>query len=97
MTVIDLLRAVRRHWVIILVLGLVGGIIGFTFASMSPPKFRSSSSVIVTAGVGSTASELVQGSTFIEKLVASYALLARSEIVLQPVIEDLERDCCTNR
>lgn len=81
---------------IILVLGLVGGIIGFTFASMSPPKFRSSSSVIVTAGVGSTASELVQGSTFIEKLVANYALLARSEIVLQPVIEDLELDTTVN-
>lgn len=92
MTLVDFLKTLRHSLVLIVSLAVLGAIVGFAVSSTNPPKYRSSSSVLVTTGLGNTASDLVQGSTFIEKLVASYALLARSEIVLKPVIAELGLD-----
>ena len=92
MTLHDFFRALLKNWIVIVALVLVGGVGAYAYATTLPEKYRSSSSVMVTTGLGSTAQELVQGSTYIEKLVASYALLARSEIVLEPVINELDLD-----
>ncbi len=92
MTVSDFLRTLWKNWVLIVVLGIAGAAVGYGVSATNPSQFRSSSSVLVTTGLGSTAQELVQGSTYIEKLVASYAELAGSELVLEPVIEELGLD-----
>lgn len=97
MSLHDFVRAVGKSWLAIVILACAGASIGYVYSSSMPEKFRSNSSVMVTTGLGSTAQELVQGSTYIEKLVASYALLARSEIVLDPVIEELGLDTTVPR
>lgn len=92
MTLGDYLKIVSRNWVLIAVAGLLGGAVGLAVASASPPMYRSTSSLLVVSDRGDNPSELVQGSTYAENLVATYVVLAGSEIVLQPVIEELGLD-----
>lgn len=82
-------KVVMRNWVLIALLGLLGAAIGFSVAEVTPSRYRSTSSVVVTSDRGNSASELVQGSAYAENLVATYVVLVRSEIVLQPVIDEL--------
>jgi capsular exopolysaccharide synthesis family protein len=53
------------------------------------PTYRSTASVFFSIGYGDSASELVQGSTYTQNQVASYARLATTPAVLEPVIDDL--------
>lgn len=92
MSLLDFAKTLRRYWILIVGLTLIGAVLGYTISSLNPERYRSTSSVLVTAAAGNTASELVQGSTYIEKLVASYALLAKSQLVLDPVIDELHLD-----
>lgn len=88
----DYLRAIGRNWIAIALLAVVGGLAGFALASVTPDTYRSTSSVLVTSDQGTSTSELVQGSTYVQNLVSTYVILATSEIVLQPVIDDLDLD-----
>ena len=86
----DFVKAILRFWLVIVALGIVGAIVGYGTALFSPSMYRSTSSILVTSDRGESTSELVQGSAYVESLVATYVVLVRSEIVLQPVIDDLE-------
>lgn len=90
MTLSDYARAVLHHWVTILVLLLIGAGAGFGVAYLTPDSYRSTGAVLITSDRGDSTSELVQGSTYIQNLVTTYVLLAKSEAVLQPVIDGLE-------
>ena len=85
----EYLTALRTRWVAIVLLALVGGVSGYVYSSTLPNQYRATSSVFLSAGEGSTTSELVQGSTFTQSLVQSYASLATQPIVLEPVIREL--------
>jgi succinoglycan biosynthesis transport protein ExoP len=89
MTLMDYLMTLRRQWVTIVVLTVLGALGGFLYAESSTAVYRSSTSVLVTSEFGATGSDLVQGSTYVENLVTSYVALAVSPKVLQPVIDDL--------
>ncbi len=88
----EYLRALKRSWAVVLVATLLGGIIGFGYARSSPPLYKASSSVFVSAQQGTTTSELVQGSTYTQNLIQSYAQLATLPMVLEPVIARLRLD-----
>ncbi|RIJ50981.1 polysaccharide biosynthesis tyrosine autokinase, partial [Clavibacter lycopersici] len=85
----DYWTALRRRWITILLLGLVGGAAAYGYAATLSPSYRSSSSVFVSSTQGDTTTELVQGSTFSQDLVQSYAQLATTPAVLEPVITRL--------
>lgn len=89
MTLNSYLRSIRRSWVWILLLAIAGVTGGYVAASMTPNTYRASTAVLLTSDRGESTSELVQGSTYVQNLVASYVLLASSELVLQPVIDQL--------
>ncbi|MCU1447381.1 polysaccharide biosynthesis tyrosine autokinase [Cryobacterium sp.] len=89
---VDYLRSVLRRWQVVLLLGILGGLGGFAYASTLPMMYRATSSVFVSSPRGETTNELVQGFTFTEKLVQSYSQLATMPAVLQPVIDDLQLD-----
>lgn len=88
----DYLNALRRRWILILGLGLLGGLAALAFDSTLPTLYKATSSVFVTTQRGETTSELVQGSTFTQANVQSYARLATMPIVLEPVIAELDLD-----
>ena len=89
MLVADYVKVVFRHWVVIVAMGMVGAAMGYAVALMTPPMYRATSSVLVTSDRGETPLEMVQGSNYAENLVATFVVLANSEIVLQPVIDEL--------
>jgi capsular exopolysaccharide synthesis family protein len=89
---VDYLRSVIRRWQVVLLLGILGGLGGYAYASSLPTMYRATSSVFVSSPRGDTTNELVQGFTFTEKLVQSYSQLATMPAVLQPVIDELELD-----
>ncbi|MCL3861298.1 polysaccharide biosynthesis tyrosine autokinase [Actinotalea sp. K2] len=88
----DYVAALRKRWLVLAVLGLVGGSLGYLQAGATTPMYRATSSVWVSLGQGETVSELVQGTTYVQNLVQSYAQLATMPTVLEPVIEELELD-----
>ena len=92
MTLREYLTTLRRYWVGIAVLTVLGGVVAYGAASAAETEYQSSTSVLLTSELGGTGSDLVQGSTYVQNLVASYVLLATSEKVLQPVIDDLGLD-----
>ena len=88
----DYLRSVIRRWQVVLLLGILGGLLGYAYASTLPIMYRATSSVFVSSPRGDTTNELVQGFTFTEKLVQSFSQLATTPAVLQPVIDTLQLD-----
>ncbi len=84
--------ALRKRWLIIAALALVGAVTGWLYANSMTPNFRATANVFVSVNAGDTAGELVQGSTFVQNSVESFAKLASMPIVLNPVIEDLRLD-----
>jgi capsular exopolysaccharide synthesis family protein len=88
----DYLNAIRRRWVLILGLGLLGGLAALAYDSTLPTLYKATSSVFLSTQRGETTSELVQGSTFTQANVQSYARLATMPIVLEPVIAELDLD-----
>jgi capsular exopolysaccharide synthesis family protein len=92
MTPTEFLATLRRQWATILVLSIIGAIAGFSLARFTPESFQATSSVFVSAQRGDTSAELVQGSTFTQNIVQSYAELASMPVVLEPVIERLDLD-----
>ncbi|MBT1177289.1 polysaccharide biosynthesis tyrosine autokinase [Bifidobacterium callimiconis] len=91
MTVSDLLRALKRHWLleIILFVVVVGGMAGYTFTAT--PMYTASTQVMAKAPDGTMAqSSQTQtangGST---SSLSSYTQLVQSDAVLEPVINNL--------
>lgn len=90
MELVEYLGTLRRRWLFITALALLGASIGFVLGLNSPKMYKASSSVFVSTPRGSTATELVQGSTFTQNLIQSYAKLAKMPSVLSPVITKLD-------
>ncbi|WP_072313815.1 polysaccharide biosynthesis tyrosine autokinase [Agrococcus sp. Marseille-P2731] len=89
MTLHEYVTALLKHWLIIVVLGTLGAIAGYGASQLMDERFRAETTVMISPARGDSTSELVQGSNYVQGLVQTYAVLARSPIVLQPVIDDL--------
>lgn len=88
MSLTEYVALLRRNWLAIVSLAVLGAVAGAAFAFASTPVYRAQTSTLVTTDVGTNANELLQGSTYAESLVASYVRLVGSEAVLQPVIDE---------
>ncbi len=89
MTLAEYLDTLKRYWSTILALTVIATIGAYVYEARQPNIYRGSATVLVSADRAGTASELVQGSEYVKSLVSSYVVMATSELVLQPVIEDL--------
>lgn len=92
MTIQDYLEALRRYWLVILAFAVVGGGIAFGYARTLPAEYSSTAAVMVVPQRGEDTNELVQGSSYVQNLVQTYAALAETPLVLSPVIDDLALD-----
>lgn len=85
----EYLAVLRKRWLVIALLALIGGALGYGLAATETPLYRSTASVYLTTNRGDTVSELAQGASYASSLVQSYVVLATSSMVLEPVVEDL--------
>lgn len=90
MTLIDYVDTLRRHWRLVVALTVLGAVGGYFLASTQPNMYRASATVLVSSDQAGSASDLLQGSVYVESLVTSYAAMATSELVLEPVIDELD-------
>lgn len=82
-------QVLRRNALLIILCALILGAGAYAYASTLPKSYRSYASVIVIPEQGQNTSELIQGSTYVQNIVQSYALLVTTPYVLDPVIDDL--------
>jgi len=87
----DYLRILRKNWLVIVVLTLVGLGAAAAYSLTRTPEFESSSTVFVSTQ-GSTVQELQQGPSFTQARINTYVGLATAPVVLNPVIAELGLD-----
>ncbi|WGT46722.1 polysaccharide biosynthesis tyrosine autokinase [Tessaracoccus lacteus] len=97
MTVGDAIRLLRAHWLFIVLATLLGAAAGIGLAATRTPEFTASADVVITVTSGQTTGELAQGSTFSQQQARNFAAIATREIVLAPVIEELNLDTTVER
>lgn len=85
----DYLRSARKHWRSIAAIVLVCVIAGGAFSLLSKPTYTASTSLFVAVKSVNSTGELNAGTSFAENQVQSFARVARTPIVLQPVIDSL--------
>lgn len=90
MTLVDRLRLARQYWRVLVASAVIGTIMGLAHFLTTPPRYQAMSQVFVnTHGTGDDLTALIQGSTFTQQRVTSYATLLTSPRMLQPVAEKL--------
>ncbi|MEA5456998.1 polysaccharide biosynthesis tyrosine autokinase [Sinomonas sp. JGH33] len=85
----EYIRILRTGWVLIVVMALLGVASAAVFSILSKPQFKASAQVFVSTQSGGTVQDLVQGNTFTQQRVKTYAGLVTTPIVLLPVISNL--------
>ena len=86
----DYIRILRKNWLVIVVLTLVGLGAAAAYSLTRTPIYESSSTVFVSTQAGGTAAELQQGSNFTQARMNTYVGLVTTPVVLNPVIADLD-------
>lgn len=84
--------SLKKRWYIVVIFTAIGGILGVTFSLLATPVFQSTATLFVSINQGSSGTDLNQGTTYAQNQMQSYAQLATSSRVLDPVIEDLGLD-----
>ncbi|CAI7623176.1 unnamed protein product [Penicillium discolor] len=76
-----------------LVLLLIGVLAGAAYALAQPPRYVASTQLYVSVrSEGAATGDLVQGTTFARQMVTTYVDVIGTELVLQPVIDELGLD-----
>jgi polysaccharide biosynthesis transport protein len=85
----DYLELLRRRWVGVVVVALAVLAAASAVTLLATPKYTATTRLFFSVQGSETAADLAQGSTFAEKQMTSYAQVATSPLVLDPVIRDL--------
>ena len=83
------LRLFLRHWLVIGLVTIAVGAAVFAVSETRTPQYTATSSVYLTIATGPSASNLAQGSTYLQDQMDSFGELATSARVLNTVIDDL--------
>jgi capsular exopolysaccharide synthesis family protein len=86
----DYIRVLRKEWVLIAVLALVGIAVASAYSLVKSPEYTTSSQVFVSTQSSDTVQDLAQGNTFTQARVQTYADLVTTPIVLLPVAAKLK-------
>lgn len=82
-------QAFRRFWYVVVIGTIVGAIAGYGLSQLATPVYTATSSLYFSLSFAGTATDLSQGATYTQNQMLSFAQLAESPAVLQPVIDDL--------
>jgi polysaccharide biosynthesis transport protein len=83
---------VRRRWRWIVAAVLACLAVGLLHSQVAAKSYRATAEVFFTLQYGNSAADLVQGATYAQNQVASFARLATTPAVLAPVADDLGLD-----
>ena len=92
MELTDYLRSARKHWRSIVAIVLTGVIAAGALSLLSKPTYTATTTIFLSVKSVNSIGELNSSSTFAENQVQSFARVARTPIVLQPVIDSLGLD-----
>lgn len=84
--------SLRKFWWAIVLCAVVGAAGSYGYASLQTPLFQATTSLYFALNQGTSASDLNQGSVYTQSQMLSFAQLATSSRVLDPVIEELGLD-----
>ncbi|MFB9166348.1 polysaccharide biosynthesis tyrosine autokinase [Arthrobacter psychrochitiniphilus] len=85
----DYIRMLRRNWISVIALGLVGLLAGGTFSVLSKPVYTAETQLFVATQNSGSVQDLQTGNMFVQARVSSYVATAKTPTVLQPVIDSL--------
>ncbi|WP_084099569.1 polysaccharide biosynthesis tyrosine autokinase [Demequina sp. NBRC 110051] len=88
----DYLLVLRKNWLTIVLLAVLGTGAGVAYSMLATPSYTTSAKVFVSTTGADDVSELQQGNTFTVQRVQTYADLVSTASVLQPTIENLGLD-----
>lgn len=95
MGTLDHLHDLARRWPVLAAVGLMGLTVGAGVFFLSPRSYEATTTIYVSTLTGTDASELQQRSTFSERQAITYADLATTPAVLNPVIDELDLEVRT--
>src|SRR5699024_5332270 len=89
----DYLRILRKKWLLVTVMTVLGIGAGFVPVMLMPSTYEANTQLYVSVRSDvSTTGDLMQGNSFAREVVSSYADVVGTSVVLQPVIDELELD-----
>ena len=88
----DYIRILRRNWIIIVALSLIGLLAAGAFSVLSKPVYSAKTQLFVATQNSGSVQDLQTGNSFIQARVSSYVVTATTPTVLQPVIDTLGLD-----
>ncbi|NVN00092.1 polysaccharide biosynthesis tyrosine autokinase [Arthrobacter sp. SDTb3-6] len=88
----DYIRILRRNWLTIVAIGLIGLLAGGAFSVLSKPVYTAETQLFVATQNSGSVQDLQTGNSFIQARVSSYVVTATTPTVLQPVIDTLGLD-----
>lgn len=91
MDVHDYIRILRKNWILIVSLTILGAMLGFGIASLTAPTYTANTRLYVSvrAAEGAVSQDLNQGTSFARQAVSSYVDIVNSALVLDRVVTDL--------
>lgn len=88
----DYLRALRRSWLLMIVLAVIGAAGGFAYSALQTPTYAATAQTYVSAKSADSLGDAAAGVTYVQEAVAGYAQIATTSYVLKPVITGLKLD-----
>ncbi|WP_081323056.1 polysaccharide biosynthesis tyrosine autokinase [Microbacterium testaceum] len=85
----DHIRILRKNWLLITAITLIGLGVATAYTLTRTPTYESSSTIFVSTQGGSTTAELQEGSNFTQARINTYVGLVTTPAVLDPVIASL--------
>ena len=82
----DYVAVLRKYWVSIVGVTLLGLATSAVITLVTPPSYTARTAVFISVRGGDTAGELLEGANYATNQVRSYAQVATTPTVLQPVI-----------
>lgn len=88
----DYLRVLRRSWLLILIITVVGIGTATAYSLVKTPDYSATTKVFVSTQSATSVTDLTQGNTFTQQVVQSYTDIVTTPIVLTRVIRELDLD-----
>lgn len=86
----NLMKLLRYHWVAILICAQLGILAGAAVSIAAPREYTAHADVFVQVSGGSSTSDVAAATNYSQQQARNFSAVATREIVLQPVIDDLD-------
>lgn len=83
------LTVLRNGWKWIGAFAIIGAVLAGTYSMLATPQYRATTTLFFYISGADSTTQLLQGSTYAQNQVRSFALLAEQPVVLDPVIKQL--------